>query len=246
MVQKTSYADGAPCWAQLLTRDAVAAERFYAELLGWECRDQGGWTICHVGGRPVAAITPDPQADDPAAWTVYLSTSDLSATIARLDAAGGKLIEGPVASYALARDPFGAKFAIYQPTPEFIGAGVQAEPGAMSWAEVNTPDGKGADAFYGAVFPYETEPVLGGIDYTVYNAGGEPVCGRLQMDEHWEGVPPHWMVYFDVADLDAAAAKVAELGGEVPVPPFESPYGRIAVVNHPGGGGFFSLRQPRG
>ncbi|MEV1171870.1 VOC family protein [Nonomuraea sp. NPDC049784] len=245
MVEKTGYPDGAPCWAQLLTRDAVAAERFYAELLGWECRDQGGWTMAHVGGRPVAAITPDPQAADPAAWTVYLATSDLAVSVARLEAAGGKLIEGPFAGYVLATDPFGAKFAIYQPG-EFPGAGVLAEPGAMSWAEVNVPDGATADAFYGALFPYDKEQVTGGIDYAVYHAGGEPVCGRLRMDEHWEGVPPHWMIYFDVADLDASVAKAAELGAQVPVAPFDSPYGRIAVVHHPGGGGFFSLRQPRG
>jgi predicted enzyme related to lactoylglutathione lyase len=243
MAKRTAYPDGAPCWAQLLTRDAVAAQRFYAELLGWDCRDQGGWTMAHVGGRPVAAITPDPEAGDPAAWTVYLSTSDVAASIARIEASGGKILEGPVAGYALATDPFGAKFAVFQPG-EFIGAGVQAEPGAMSWAEVNVPDGAVADAFYGGLFPYELEAVESGIDYTVYKAEGEAVCGRLQMDANWAGVPPHWMVYFDVADLGAAVAKVAELGGEVPVPPFETPYGRIAVVHHAGGGGFFSLRQP--
>ena len=27
------------------------------------------------------------------------------------------------------------------------------------------------------------------------------------------GVPPHWLVYFGVEDIDAALAKVAELGG---------------------------------
>ncbi|MEU7828106.1 VOC family protein [Nonomuraea sp. NPDC049129] len=154
-------------------------------------------------------------------------------------------LKGPVAGYALVTDPSGAKFALYQPGA-FIGAGVLAEPGAMSWAEVNAPDGAAADAFYGTLFLYELQRVEGGLDYTVYQAGGEPVCGRLQMDEHWAGVPPHWMVYFDVADLDAATAKVTELGGEVPVPPFDSPYGRIAVIHHAGGGGFFSLRRPRG
>jgi predicted enzyme related to lactoylglutathione lyase len=194
----------------------------------------------------VAAITPDPQAGDPAAWTVYLATSDLESAVGRLDAAGGKLIEGPLAGYALASDPAGARFALYQPTSEFGGAGVRAEPGAMSWAEVNVPDGKAADDFYGALFPYELERVRGGIDYTVYSAEGEPVCGRLQMDQHWEGVPPHWMVYFDVADLDDAVSEVGRLGGQVPVPPFDSPYGRIAVVHHAAGAGFFSLRQPLG
>ncbi|NUS08059.1 MAG: VOC family protein [Nonomuraea sp.] len=244
MAEKSGYSPGEPCWAQLLTRDAAAAQRFYTGLFGWECADEGGWTMARLDGRPVAAITPDPQAGDPASWTVYLATDDLEQAVARLEPAGGKLIEGPLAGYALATDPAGAKFAIYQPTSEFGGAGVVAEPGAMSWAEVNVPGGKAADDFYGALFGYEQEQVAGGIDYTVYRSAGEPVCGRLQMDQHWEGVAPHWMVYFDVADLDAAVSRVGALGGAVPVPPFDSPHGRIAVVHHAAGGGFFSLRQP--
>ncbi|MFG1943592.1 VOC family protein [Nonomuraea sp. NPDC048826] len=243
MVENKTYAEGAPCWAQLLTRDAAAAERFYAALFGWECHDQGGWSTARLGGRPVAAITPFEQAADPPAWTVYLAVADLAAATARLEAAGGKLIEGPVAGYVLASDPAGATFALFQPG-EFAGAGVTAEPGAMSWAEVNSPDGEVADAFYHAVLGYEREPVpTGGVDYMVYRSGGEPVCGRLRMDEHWEGVPSHWMVYFDTGDLDAACATVTRLGGQVPVEPFGSPYGRVAVVSHPAGG-FFSLREP--
>ena len=69
--------------------------------------------------------------------------------VGKVDAAGGKLIKGPAGGYALVSDPAGATFAIYQP-----------------------------GEFAGALFPYETEPVPGGIDYAVYKAGGEPVCGR--------------------------------------------------------------------
>ncbi|WP_336204800.1 VOC family protein [Nonomuraea sp. LPB2021202275-12-8] len=244
MAERTSYPDGEPCWAQLLTRDAAAAQSFYTELFGWDCRDQGGWTMCHLDGRPVAAITPDPRAAEPPAWTVYLATSDLGAAMGRLEVAGGKLVEGPLEGYALATDPGGARFALFQPGP-FAGAGVRDEPGAMSWAEVNSPDGQAADAFYATLFGYEREQVPGGVDYSVYKSGGRPVCGRLRMDEHWEGVPSHWMIYFDVADMDAATARVTELGGEVPVPPFDSPFGRIAVVAHPAAG-FLSLRRPPG
>ncbi|NRQ34258.1 VOC family protein [Nonomuraea sp. NN258] len=251
MAETIGHPDGAPCWAQLLTRDAGAAERFYAGLFGWECRDRGGWAMCLLGGRPVAAITPDPAADR-AAWTVHLATADLTAALARVEAGGGKPLEGPVQGtveghaegYALVADPAGATFALLQPGA-FAGAGALAEPGAMSWAEVNVPDGSAADAFYTALFSYEHEQVPGGIDYAVYSAGGRAVSGRLLMDEHWAGVPPHWMIYFDVADLAAATAKVAELGGAVPVPAFDTPHGRLAVVNDPTGG-FLTLRQPAG
>ncbi|NUR90343.1 MAG: VOC family protein, partial [Nonomuraea sp.] len=140
--------------------------------------------------------------------------------------------------------PAGATFAVWQPQPPGPAA-AWAEPGAVSWAEVNAPDGKAADAFYGALFGYEQRQVPGGIDYVTYLAGGEPVCGRLRMDEHWAGVPPHWMVYFDVTSMESAVRIVEEQGGQVAVRPFDSPFGRISVVSHPAAG-FFSLRQPSG
>jgi len=49
-------------------------------------------------------------------------------------------------------------------------------------------------------------------------------------------VPPHWMPYFAVADVEAALQKVAALGGKTCVPPFDSPYGRISVIEDAQGG----------
>ena len=60
--------------------------------------------------------------------------------------------------------------------------------------------------------------------------------------DQWEGVPDHWMVYFAVEDADAACAKVTELGGNVQVPPFDLPVGRIAVVSDTAGT-HFSVTQ---
>ena len=54
----------------------------------------------------------------------------------------------------------------------------------------------------------------------------------------WQGVPAHWMSYFTVDDVDAAAAKVKELGGNVCVPPTDIPVGRFAVVSDPAGATF--------
>ncbi|HEY6310306.1 MAG TPA: VOC family protein [Streptosporangiaceae bacterium] len=58
-----------------------------------------------------------------------------------------------------------------------------------------------------------------------------------------EQVPAAWGTYFQVADVDAAVAKVTELGGREVQPVRDSPYGRIGVVadNH---GAVFSLITP--
>jgi len=45
------------------------------------------------------------------------------------------------------------------------------------------------------------------------------------------GIPPHWMIYFAVADCDAGAERATELGGEVKVPPTDIPLvGRFSVI----------------
>ena len=48
--------------------------------------------------------------------------------------------------------------------------------------------------------------------------------------------PPHWMSYVAVNDVDAVAARIAELGGAVCVPPTDIPtVGRFSVINDPSG-----------
>ena len=47
-----------------------------------------------------------------------------------------------------------------------------------------------------------------------------------------------WTVVFSVADTDACAAQVLELGGGVRRPAHDSPYGRLATVADPMGATF--------
>jgi hypothetical protein len=53
-----------------------------------------------------------------------------------------------------------------------------------------------------------------------------------------DGTPAHWSVTFAVSDADAAAAKAAELGGTVVVPPFDAPFVRMTVLADPQGATF--------
>ena len=56
--------------------------------------------------------------------------------------------------------------------------------------------------------------------------------------------PAHWSVTFAVDDADATAAKAAELGGRVIVPPFDAPWStpgytiRMTVIADPQGATF--------
>jgi uncharacterized protein len=51
---------------------------------------------------------------------------------------------------------------------------------------------------------------------------------------------PHWSVTFGVDDANEVAAKAAELGGSVIVPPFDAPWSRPTVLADPQGARFIA------
>lgn len=52
----------------------------------------------------------------------------------------------------------------------------------------------------------------------------------------FEGVPPHWMTYIAVDDVDVALERTTANGGEIRAPAFDVPgVGRIGVISDPSG-----------
>jgi predicted enzyme related to lactoylglutathione lyase len=67
------------------------------------------------------------------------------------------------------------------------------------------------------------------------HAGGTEWGGFMPLQAE-QGVPPHWISYVTVPDVDAATAKAQELGGQVAVPGTDIPsVGRFAVIASPHG-----------
>lgn len=104
--------------------------------------------------------------------------------------------------------------------------------GKIVWTELMAPDPKAACAYYTAVAGWAIEEMdMGEGPYFVASAGGEMVAGIMGMDDMPEGVPPHWMSYIGVDDVDAACAAVKQSGGTVIREPWDIPtVGRIAIT----------------
>ncbi len=104
--------------------------------------------------------------------------------------------------------------------------------GAFSWSELMTSDPKSATEFYSALFGWtiDTMPMPGG-DYHVVKVGDAAIGGIMTQPPDAAAMPPHWGSYVTVSDVDAIAARCAELGGKLVFGPQDIPgVGRFAVL----------------
>lgn len=121
--------------------------------------------------------------------------------------------------------------------------------GTPCWWELATKDAEKAKEFYTELCGWTVQPMEMPMGtYNVLSRNGASFGGIMDASgPEWKDVPPHWMTYIHVNDVDASAAKVTELGGGVCVPPTDIPsVGRFSVVNDPTGGTFslFAANEP--
>ncbi|MCF3132017.1 MULTISPECIES: VOC family protein [Streptomyces] len=248
-------APGTPCWVSLMVHALGATEEFYGALFGWEFqpgpRQLGPYVRALLDGQEVAGIGQlPPDRHLPIAWTPYLASDDVDRTADRIRGCGGTVGVGPLDAaeagrMAIASDPSGAVFGIWQPAPH-LGTVVTGLPGTAAWNELRTFETASVAKFYESVFGYEEEPVVSAdFDYVTLHVEGRPVAGihgvghSLPRDRG-----PHWLTYFEVADTDEALLHVAELGGHVLKPAHDSAHGRAATVADPEGAVFSVIQSP--
>lgn len=255
MTTRTSrWPAGVPCWVDLMAPDVQVAGRFYADVLGWSVPEPdeqyGGYTVAHVDGAAAAGIGPE-QPGARTAWTLYFATDDVDATALAVTEAGGTILlppgdVGPQGRMGLAVDPSGAVFGLWQ-AGSMIGAARVNAPGGLCWEDLRSTDPDAARAFYAAVFGFRSEPLeMAGPDYALFMLPEEstPLGGTGGLMGAPDGTPSHWLVYFGVADADAAAAAAQVGGGTVTAPPFDTQFGRMAGLADPFGAAFWVAQAP--
>jgi predicted enzyme related to lactoylglutathione lyase len=260
MANRESYAPGTPSWVDLATNDQAAAKSFYGALFGWSYDDMAVgddvfYSMATLRGSNVAAIAPQQQAQldagVPPHWQMYITVADVDAAAALVEGAGGSVHVPPfdvmdAGRMAVINDPTGA-FVMLWTAINNPGAGIVNEPGAFTWSELVAPPNERTASFYETVVGLKTitMPMPDGSTYGGFTLDGTAdtmVAGT--MAPQMPGVPAHWIIYFGAADIDAAAAKVTELGGKVFVEPFDIPVGRMAVVADPQGAMFNLFQVP--
>jgi predicted enzyme related to lactoylglutathione lyase len=249
--ERTAYAPGTFCWADLATTDVEGAAAFYSALLGWEgdempAGDGMTYTMMRVGRRYVCGLSAMPESQRalgaPPAWLSYVSVEDADATAERAGALGATVMMPPLdvvdaGRMALVQDPQGAVLGLWQPRAR-AGAELVNDPGAMTINQLNTSDPDAAARFYGELFGWAIDQVSAEPQayWSIENAGG--LNGGMMALPPGTPAPPHWLVYFTVADLEASAAAIAAGRGQVVVPATPVPAGRFLVARDPQGAHF--------
>jgi len=123
---------GAPGWNELNTRDPEGAKRFYGAVFGWEADEQdmgemGTYVQWRVAGKRVGGmldVRDRVPEEVPPHWLVYFGSVDTDEAVGKVKELGGEVIFGPMdipaGRFAVVRDPFGAFFAVMEPSEATI------------------------------------------------------------------------------------------------------------------------------
>jgi uncharacterized protein len=111
--------------------------------------------------------------------------------------------------------------------------------GSIGWIDLTVPKASEVAKFYSEVTGWKLGEVSMG-DHCDYNAispsTNQAVAGICHAQGPNAGLPPQWLIYITVADLEASAARVRELGGTILKGPEScGGYGRICVIKDPSG-----------
>jgi predicted enzyme related to lactoylglutathione lyase len=248
----TKYAHGAFAWIELGTSDQEAAKQFYMELFGWTASDNpmgddAYYTMLFLDGAPVAGLYHlPPEMGIPPQWNSYIAVDNVDATTAQVAALGGTVVEQPFdvgdfGRMSLLHDPTGAPICLWQ-AHTHIGSSFYQRPGAFCWNELYTRDVVAAADFYTKLLGWTTWiDAQDAMQFAGCNNGDVPVAVIMPISAAMGDMPPSWLIYLGVENVDASAAKVRALGGAVLVGPAEHSGYKYALAQDPQGAVFFLI-----
>jgi uncharacterized protein len=256
MSERNGFQPGVPSWVDVLGPDPDRLTAFYGAVFGWDFAGpgempgfpSGKYFVAQLRGRDVAGVaTLPPESGDPG-WNTYIEVESADRSAEAIERAGGTILAQPfdalpAGRIAVAADPTGASFSIWEPR-ERRGAQLVNEPSAWSMSSLSTPDRDAAVAFYNAVFGWTLDTFdLGDMEVGLLRlpgfVGGEPqqpVPRDLVATINPPGGPAGWTVDFWIDDAHRAAAAADQHGGSVIAPVSEDiPGFRTATLADPNG-----------
>jgi predicted enzyme related to lactoylglutathione lyase len=246
-------------WYDLMTPDLKSAAAFYADVVGWRIADSGmpgmAYSILNAGDVMVGGLMqrPPEMGESMPGWQGHIFVPDVDQYAERVKDAGGKIHRPPtdipgIGRFAVASDPHGAAFIIFRPNTDQNPAKVaMGTPGHIGWRELHAGNGDEAWDFYSRLFGWEKSQAMDmpglGV-YQMFSTGDEPMAGGMMT--MMPGTPrPHWLFYFNVEAIDAAASRIKKGGGTLTIEPMEVPGGQWTINARDPQGQAFGLLAPK-
>jgi predicted enzyme related to lactoylglutathione lyase len=243
---------GKVVWADLVTPDLAAAERFYGSVFGWKFQTtraaNAEYALASVNGRAVGGLLhrPIPAGEQrQSAWLTFIAVSDLDAA-KRVALAHGANIIADAKNYpsrgrqAVFSDPEGAVFAMLASSsgdaPDFLAA-----PGEWIWSSLLSRDPGMEAAFYQEVFAYDVFDLASedGSEHMILSGDDFARASVNPFPDDSSHRHAHWLNFIRVDNAADTAAKVTAAGGRVLVEPHTDRHGgQLAVVADPAGAPF--------
>jgi len=244
-------------WYEHLTKDPKAAIEFYSDVVGWTTQPFGEWYVMWVGSQgPLGGVMKLPEQAEkmgaPPHWMGHVQVDSVDATAAQIKQLGGRVYKEPediptIGRFAIVADPQGAVISIFTPsTPMTLHDPSKA--GEFCWNELMTSDSAAAVKFYSQIFGWKVlqEMDMGPMGtYHVFGVGDRQIGGMMKIPQG-APMPPAWLYYTDVADLEGSTARATKRGAKVLNGPMDVPGGgRITQLMDPQGAAFALHQSPK-
>jgi predicted enzyme related to lactoylglutathione lyase len=113
------------------------------------------------------------------------------------------------------------------------------EIGSITWCDLTVKNAVEVKDFYSKVVGWNPEAISMG-DYNDFSMiapeSGKVAAGVCHTKGANAKLPPQWLIYITVEDVDKSAETCTQLGGKLIVEPKSiSGYGRFCVIQDPGG-----------
>lgn len=259
---------GSFIWYELMTSDPDAAAKFYEPIVGWKisahsdpASASGGMDYRMIersdGGMAGGVLKLNEDMVKGGArpcWMGYLYVPDVDKTVAAVVADGGKVLmpgmDIEVGRIAMVADPQGVPHYVMTPKPPEGKEGMDSDvydrwaEQRVSWNELMSPDLASAKTFYAKHYRFEfnnSMPMGPMGDYCFIDHASSTEAIGAVMQKSADMPVGLWNFYIRVPAIDAAVAKIKELGGQVFADPMEVPGGEWVINGTDPQGAMFSL-----
>ncbi|MFZ5478090.1 MAG: VOC family protein [Myxococcota bacterium] len=252
-----SDSNGRFVWYELMTTDVEAAKAFYGKVVGWSVTEMPmpgvegmKYAMFGMGEKPQHGLMALPEEarkmGAPPHWMAYVEVPDVDAGAEKVKRLGGQVFVPPmdipnVGRFSTVADPTDAAISLFHSAnPQQDAPPAMGEPGRVGWNELHTKGWEKAFAFYAEIFGWKKHDAMDMGPMGTYQLFG--------LDQAFGGMfdspapATFWLYYFNVGNIDDAARRVTDAGGQILHGPVEVPGGGwIVQCMDPQGAGFALL-----